>query len=158
MTGKNPINTTIIPPLTDVSPIIKVEEFENEFRMTAGYLPSAIDEMAKRVNDRLDEELMARLAEQHGYVKPIRCRDCEYADPEPPSDKRSRKDYQGGYWCEYWSEGIGAFCPANGYCHAGKPRVKACRNADENAAAFADAPTQETAREPMRPPTFELGA
>lgn len=138
MSGKVPINTTIIPPATDVSPTIKVEEFEDEFRMSAGYTFDAINAMVRRIEENLDEELMKRLAEQHGYIKPIRCRDCEYFD--------TRK-------CKsHWPFNLEA------YCYWGKPRENPCRNADENAAAFADAPTLETAREPMQTPVFELGA
>lgn len=153
MEDKNPINTTIIPPLTDVSPIIKVEEFENEFRMTAGYLPSAIDEMARRVNESLDEELMARLAEQHGYVKPVRCRDCKYADLV--SDQRYIWKASCLMLRTKHREWI---VDPDDHCSWGRMRENPCRNADESATAFADAPTLETAREPMQPPTFELGA
>ena len=46
----------------------------------------------------------------------VRCRDCRYARAEPPSDRRSRKKYQGGYWCEKLSEGIGLFCESDDYC------------------------------------------
>ena len=141
-----------------IEPEITMKRTEHGVRLYATYTQDMLAEYARKITKQVDETVFAMLADMRGYVKPVRCRDCEYADPEPPSDKRSRKDYQGGYWCEYWSEGIGAWCPADGFCHAGKPREKACRNADENAAAFADAPTQETAREPMQPPTFELGA
>ena len=63
--------------------------------------------------------MLARIIESQSAnlrEKIVRCRDCKYADPEPPSDRRSRKKYQGGYWCDYWSEGIGAWCEPDGFC------------------------------------------
>lgn len=69
----------IIPSMTDVGPVTKIEQGENGYKATIGYTAQAIDEMVRRVNEKLDEEMMARLAEQHGYVRVVRCRDCVHA-------------------------------------------------------------------------------
>lgn len=103
-------------------------------------------------------EMLHKFNQNFNYVPIVQCRDCDHAEPEPPIDRRSRKAYQGGYWCEYWSEGIGAWCPANGFCHACKPRVIPCRNADEETAHFADAPTLKPASEPPKTRVLEFGA
>lgn len=58
------------------------------------------------------------------FVRIVRCRDCKYADPEPPSDRVSRRKYQGGFWCEYWTEGIGAWCEPDGFCAWGERKVE----------------------------------
>lgn len=160
MEDKNPINTTIIPPATDMSPTIKVEEFEDEFRMSAGYTFDAINAMVRRIEENLDEELMKRLAEQHGYIKPVRCRDCEYFKDE---DGNCSLAMMATLLFSDWStdqSSIERLCQvaSEGFCAWAKPRENPCRNADESAAAFADAPTLETAREPMQSPMFELGA
>ena len=68
----------IIPPMTDVGPVTKIEQSENGYKATIGYTAQAIDEMVLRINEKLDEELMARLAEQHGYKRVVLCRDCEH--------------------------------------------------------------------------------
>ena len=44
-----------------------------EVRAESVYPDSVLDEMARRVGAKLDEEILARL----GYVKPVRCRDCK---------------------------------------------------------------------------------
>ena len=133
MNGKVPINTTIIPPATDVSPTIKVEEFEDEFRMSAGYTFDAINAMVRRIEENLDEELMKRLAEQHGYIKPIRCRDCEYA--KLVSDPKY-----------IWKASCSMLATAtrewivnpDDHCAWGK-RKNQCRNADEETTAKTNA-------------------
>ena len=117
------INTTIIPPQSDVGPFTKIEQFEDEYRMTVGYTESAINEMIRRANENLDEELMARLARQHGYVKPVYCRDCKHFE-----------DYLSGGMC-YQPDGNGGYANwatnPDDYCSSGKPRVEPCRNTDE---------------------------
>lgn len=55
---------------------ITVYHFDDErFRAHAyTYYPDEVlNEIARRVGDNLDHEVLARL----GYVKPVRCRDCE---------------------------------------------------------------------------------
>lgn len=47
------------------------EKFETRAELV--YPDSVLDEMARRVGDKLDEEILARL----GYVKVVRCRECE---------------------------------------------------------------------------------
>lgn len=42
-------------------------------RAESYYPDEVLDEMARRVGNRLDEEIITRL----GYVKPVRCCDCE---------------------------------------------------------------------------------
>lgn len=58
---------------------ITVYHFDDErFRMRAdAYYPDEVlDEMARRVGDNLDHEVLARL----GYVKVVRCRECKHFD------------------------------------------------------------------------------
>lgn len=60
--------------VSDIEPIT-VYHFEPdkfEVRTELVYPDSVLNEMARRVGDKLDEEILARL----GYVKPVRCRDC----------------------------------------------------------------------------------
>lgn len=60
--------------MSDIEPIT-VYHFEPdkfEVRTEQVYPDSVLNEMARRVGDKLDEEILARL----GYVKPVRCRDC----------------------------------------------------------------------------------
>ena len=45
-----------------------------EMRVEMVYQDSVLDEMARRVGDKLDKEILARL----GYVKVVRCRECKY--------------------------------------------------------------------------------
>lgn len=52
----------------------------------------------------------------------VRCRDCKYASLEPESDAKSRRRYQGGYWCDELSEGIGLFCAPDRFCAWGEKR------------------------------------
>lgn len=78
-----------------------------------------IDRIAKQVQWRVDHAALEKVAgalEEHGYVKVVRCRDCRFARPEPKSDIKSRKPYQGGYWCDELSEGIGLFCDPDCFC------------------------------------------
>lgn len=42
-------------------------------RAESYYPDEVLDEMARRVGNELDEEIIRRL----GYVKPVRCRDCK---------------------------------------------------------------------------------
>ena len=60
--------------MSDIEPIT-VYHFDPdkfEVRTELVYPDSVLNEMAWRVGDKLDEEILARL----GYVKPVRCRDC----------------------------------------------------------------------------------
>lgn len=63
-----------------------------------------------------------RLKGRKLFVLPVvvRCRDCRFARPEPKSDIKSRKPYQGGYWCDELSEGIGLFCDPDCFCSWGE--------------------------------------
>lgn len=71
--------------------------------------------------DHTSEDLAIPASVAH--LEPIiRCRDCRYAHAEPPSDRRSRKKYQGGYWCDKLTEGIGLFCESDDYCSWGERR------------------------------------
>ena len=54
----------------------------------------------------------------------VRCRDCKYAMPEPESDAKFRSPYQGGYWCDELSEGIGLFCDPDCFCSWGERRAE----------------------------------
>lgn len=47
-----------------------------EIHVEMVYQDSVLDEMARRVGDKLDKEILARL----GYVKPVLCRECKQAD------------------------------------------------------------------------------
>lgn len=61
--------------MSDIEPIT-VYHFEPdkfEVRTELVYPDSVLNEMARRVGDKLDKEILARL----GYVKPVRCRDCK---------------------------------------------------------------------------------
>lgn len=75
---------------------------------------------------RLMQLLRVKQMVEHYFAEPlsrprvVRCMDCRYARAEPPSDRRSRKKYQGGYWCEKLSEGIGLFCESDDYCSWGE--------------------------------------
>lgn len=82
----------------------------------------------------------------------IRCRDCRFVYLEDGAIKR--------HWCDRKErrKQHSFVCHPQGFFAWGEPRENPCRNADENAAAFADAPTLETAREPKQTPVFELGA
>lgn len=72
---------------SDLGPIYNVEKTENGYLATMGYTAEMINEMARRVNVELDDEIMKRL----GLVRPIRCRDCE---------RYSLDDY-GCAWCNW---------------------------------------------------------
>ena len=106
----------IIPPRTDVGPITKIEQTENGYKVTTGYTEQAINEMVRRANEALDEELMKRLAEQHSYIKPIYCRDCEFVYIEDGAIKR--------HWCDRKEHGKAHsfLCGPKGYCAWGKRR------------------------------------
>ena len=86
--------------MSNIEPNMQLELGDGFVRATMEYGPDALNEMARRVGDKLDEQLLARL----GYVKPVRCRDCESA-----ADHCEGMDI---YWCEYLSRYVGAgmFC------------------------------------------------
>lgn len=90
-------------------------------------------------------ETLQKFNHNYNHAPLIRCRDCEYG---------RAIDSIG---CILLSSEHTTLKEPNGFCAWAEPR-KACRNADENAADFADAPTLKPAREPMHAPVFELGA
>jgi hypothetical protein len=49
------------------------EDGNYSIRAESYYPDEVLDEMARRVGNELDEEIIRRL----GYVKPVRCRDCK---------------------------------------------------------------------------------
>lgn len=80
--------------MSDIEPIT-VYHFEPdkfEVRAESVYPDSVLNEMARRVGDKLDEEILARL----GYVKPVRCRDCKY-DTLDHSDHDCRETLYCGF-------------------------------------------------------------
>lgn len=89
----------IIPPMTDVGPVTKIEHVENGYKATIGYTAQAIDKMVLRINEKLDEELIARLADQHGYKRVVLCRDCKHYEDgwchEPDGDGGTKGWYMG---------------------------------------------------------------
>lgn len=63
--------------MSDIDPIT-IYHFEPdkfEVRAELVYPDSVLNEMARRVGDKLDKEILARL----GYVKVVRCKDCKRA-------------------------------------------------------------------------------
>lgn len=64
------------------------------------------------------------------------------------------------HWCDRKEHGKPHtfVCHPDGFCSWGQPRENPCRNADADAAAFADAPMLEIASEPPKTPLLELGA
>lgn len=58
----------------DVGPVTRIDEIRGGYRISMDYTAAAIDEIARRVNEQLDNEIMQRL----GLVKPVRCRDCRF--------------------------------------------------------------------------------
>lgn len=82
----------------------------------------------------------------------VRCRDCRFVHVESGAIKR--------HWCDRKEHGKPhAFvCCPDGFCSWGQPRENPCRDADADAAAFADAPTLKIASEPPKTPLLELGA
>ena len=58
----------------DIGPITRIEQIENGYRCSIGYTAAMIDEMARRVNEELSDEIMERL----GLARVVRCRDCKW--------------------------------------------------------------------------------
>ena len=58
-----------------VEPVVNIKPTENGMTAEFEYTEDVLDEMVRRINKQLDEELMARLATQHGYVKERTCSD-----------------------------------------------------------------------------------
>ena len=66
-----------------VEPSIELEQGDDFVRATMEYGPDALDEMARRAAERIEDELVQQILARLGYVKPVRCRDCEhYSDHE----------------------------------------------------------------------------
>ena len=81
--------------VSDIEPIT-VYHFDPdkfEVRTELVYPDSVLNEMARRVGDKLDEEILARL----GYVKPVRCRDCKCFSVD-----QSDHEYRSDWWCSRW--------------------------------------------------------
>lgn len=66
--------------MSDIEPITVYHLEPNKFevRTELVYPDSVLNEMARRVGDKLDKEILARL----GYVKPVRCRDCDLSQKD----------------------------------------------------------------------------
>lgn len=48
-------------------------------RVNMGYTNDALDAMARRAAERIEDELAQQLLARLGYVKPVRCRDCKHS-------------------------------------------------------------------------------
>lgn len=61
--------------MSEIDPITVYHFDQDKFDVRAElvYPDSVLDEMARRVGDKLDEEILARL----GYVNPVRCKECK---------------------------------------------------------------------------------
>lgn len=47
------------------------------YRAQVEYTADTLDAMARRAAERIEDELVQQLLARLGYVKPVRCRDCE---------------------------------------------------------------------------------
>ncbi len=76
--------------MSEIDPITVYHFDSDKFDVRAElvYPDSVLNEMARRVGDKLDEEILARL----GYVKPVRCKECKYCMSYWESD-----------YCDYFS-------------------------------------------------------
>lgn len=79
-------------------------------RAESYYPDEVLDEMARRVGNELDKEIIRRL----GYVKPVRCRDCKCFSVD-----QSDHDYRTGWWCRRWYTDM---VEPDGYCAWGVRR------------------------------------
>jgi len=79
-------------------------------RAESYYPDEVLDEMARRVGNELDEEIIRRL----GYVKPVRCRDCRWAREATP---------QGQWHLECRLRPLARhYTDDGGFCHMGERR------------------------------------
>ena len=78
-----------------------------ETRAELVYPDSVLNEMARRVGDKLDEEILARL----GYVKPVRCKECKRVTID-----QGDHDYREPLWCDLFHPDVSL----DGYCAWGK--------------------------------------
>ena len=49
------------------------------YRAQMEYTSDALDEMARRAAERIEDELVQQILARLGYVKPVRCRECKFA-------------------------------------------------------------------------------
>ena len=82
-----------------------LDKFETREELV--YPDSVLNEMARRVGDKLDKEILARL----GYVKPVRCRECKRVTID-----HSDHDYREPLWCGLFRTDVSL----DGYCSWGE--------------------------------------
>ena len=87
--------------------------------------------------------VLHKFNQNFNYANLIACRDCEYG-----------RDIE-GIGCILLSSEHVSLKEPNGFCAWAEPR-KACRNADESAAAWADAPTLKEPVEMPQEHTFKF--
>lgn len=87
------------------------------YRATMNYTSDTLDEMAHRVAERIENELTQQIIERLGYVKPVRCRDCENCE----------QHYTDGVLfdetvCWAWDNGhdYPHYTSPDGFCHRGE--------------------------------------
>lgn len=64
--------------MSDTRPQFTLEQDGMFTRVNMGYTNDALDAMAQRVAERIEDELAQQLLARLGYVKPVRCRDCKH--------------------------------------------------------------------------------
>lgn len=92
-----------------VEPITMFHLDPDKYEMHAKlvYPDSVLDEMARRAEENICEEVLARL----GYVKVVRCRDCKRSIID-----QTAHEYRESMWCRRFNRGVKPDC----YCSRGE--------------------------------------
>lgn len=100
--------------MSNTKPQFTLEQDGVFTRVTMEYTPDALDAMAQRAAERIEDELAQQLLARLGYVKPVRCRDCGRFSVD-----QSDHEYRSGWWCSRWCTDM---VEPDGFCAWGKRR------------------------------------
>lgn len=78
------------------------------YRAQMEYTNDALDAMAQRAAERVEDELVQQLLARLGYVKPVRCRECKCFSVD-----QSDHEYRSDWWCSRWYTDM---VEPDGYC------------------------------------------
>lgn len=100
--------------MSNIEPNMRLELGDGFARATMEYGPDALDEMARRYAQKVDDEVTQQILARLGYVKPVRCRDCEHFTVD-----NSDHDCRSGWWCKRWNTDM---VKPDGFCAWGVRR------------------------------------
>lgn len=103
-----------------VEPNVEIEQGDMFARVTMSYTPDQLDALAQRVAENWEQEVESSVLSRLGYVRVVRCRDCEHFTPNEE------------FWvgpilaatcdsCDFWAGKKCAVKP-DGFCAWGKRR------------------------------------